>query len=293
MLEYAAPIGFALFIWWFSTGAVIYLDGLPRSTFRWSMLGATLVAIAAIYGVWATRSDTSVTGAYLGFTCGLLLWGWNEMSFLMGFITGSRRSVCPENCSGWRRFIYASETLIHHELAIAATGFAVIALVWESANQVALWTFAALWGMRISAKLNVFLGVPNLTEEFLPENLQFLKTYFKNRPMNLLFPFSITAATMITVQLFVGAAAPEKAPFEVAGYLLVAALMALAVLEHWFMVLPIQDAALWRWALASRAKRNHSSKSPDLEADKDNSVVSLPHSRLPEPVRMRCNAFRV
>ena len=25
-----------------------------------------------------------------------------------------------------------------------------------------------LWVMRVSAKLNVFLGVPNLTEEFLP-----------------------------------------------------------------------------------------------------------------------------
>jgi len=31
-----------------------------------------------------------------------------------------------------------------------------------------------------------------------------------------------------------------------------AALTALALLEHWFMVLPLPDAKLWRWMLPDR-----------------------------------------
>ena len=30
----------------------------------------------------------------------------------------------------------------------------------------------------MSAKLNVFLGVPNLNEEFLPEHLRYLQSFF-------------------------------------------------------------------------------------------------------------------
>lgn len=292
MLEYASPIGFALFVWWFSTGAVIYLDGLPRHTFRWSMLAATVVAGASLYGIVASGSDTSVTGAYIAFTCGLLLWGWNEMSFLMGFITGSRRTDCPADCSEWRRFLYASQTLIHHELAILATGALIIALSWGAENQVAAWTYVALWTMRISAKLNIFFGVPNLTEEFLPENLQFLKSYFKNKPMNLLFPFSVTIGTAVTVQLFALAAHAQTSSFEAAAYLLVGALMALAVLEHWFMVLPIQDAALWRWALASRAKKKEA-KSGNATSPAVERVVLEPHSNLSMPSESRRFASRV
>jgi hypothetical protein len=37
MTSAAAPVLFALFAWWFSTGIIIYLDGLPRHTYRWSM----------------------------------------------------------------------------------------------------------------------------------------------------------------------------------------------------------------------------------------------------------------
>ena len=40
----------------------------------------------------------------------------------------------------------------------------MVALTWGGANQVGTWTFLVLWVMRLSAKLNVFLGVPNLTE---------------------------------------------------------------------------------------------------------------------------------
>lgn len=37
------------------------------------------------------------------------------------------------------------------------------------------------------------------------------------------------------------------------GYALLATLLALAIIEHWFFVLPIPAASLWRWSLQKRA----------------------------------------
>ncbi|MGI3777705.1 MAG: putative photosynthetic complex assembly protein PuhE, partial [Janthinobacterium lividum] len=177
MSLYVFPALFALFVWWFSTGVIMYLDGLPRPTFKWSMLGATVLLAASLYGLHATGSDTSVRGAYVGFTCGLLAWGWQEISFYMGFVTGTRKQPCEEGCRGWRHFGHAIQTSLWHELAIIAAAIAVVALTWHAPNQVGMWTFMVLWWMHQSAKLNVFLGVRNLNEEFLPEHLQFLRSF--------------------------------------------------------------------------------------------------------------------
>ena len=67
-----------------------------------------------------------------------------------------------------RRFINATQTVIYHEVAILATVAAIVALTWGAPNQFGTLTFIILWLARLSAKLNVYLGVPNLTEEFLP-----------------------------------------------------------------------------------------------------------------------------
>ncbi len=254
MSEYVYPALFALFIWWFSTGVIIYLDGLPRRTFRWSMLGATVVLGGSLYGLAVSSADTSVTGAYIAFTCGLLAWGWQEISFYMGYVTGPRKQPCPEDCGGWRHFGHAIQTSLYHELAIIVAGAVVVWLTWGQPNQVGTWTFMVLWWMHQSAKLNVFLGVRNLNEEFLPEHLQFLRGFLTKKSMNLLFPLSVTISTVITAVLVQRALAPEATAFDAAGYTFLATLMALAVLEHWFLVLPLPAAALWNWWLRSRGK---------------------------------------
>jgi putative photosynthetic complex assembly protein 2 len=250
-LDYALAILFALFVWWFSTGAVLYLIGMPRSTVGLSMLAATAVAAMAILGIWVTSNDVTVASAYAAFACGLLVWAWHEMSMLTGLVTGPRTSACPESLRGWRRFVAATETLIYHELAILLTAVGLVALTWGAPNQFGALTFIVLWLARISSKLNVYFGVPNLTEEFLPKHLVYLKSYFRHRPMNLFFPFAVTAATVVTVEL-IDAAADAGSPFDVVGYTLLATLMALAVLEHWFLVLPLPAASLWNWGLSSR-----------------------------------------
>jgi putative photosynthetic complex assembly protein 2 len=215
--EHGLPVLYALFLWWFSTGLILYLDGLPRRSFRWSMLVATGLLGAALYGLVASSDDTSVGGAYAGFTCGLVIWGWHEISFLTGYVTGPRRTPCPEGCAGWQHFVYATQTILHHELAILATAALVVVLTWGEENQVGTWTFVILWGMRLSAKLNVFLGVPNLAEEFLPEHLHYLKSYLAKRPMNLLFPVSVTVATIVAALLVQQATHAEAMAFEAAG----------------------------------------------------------------------------
>ncbi|MCA7120662.1 MAG: DUF3623 family protein [Acidibrevibacterium sp.] len=252
MSHYVFPALYALFVWWFSTGVIIYLDGLPRATFRWSMIGATIVLAVSLYGLWASSKIVTLGGLYCAFTTGLLAWGWQEISFYMGFVTGPRREPCPENCHGWRHFIHAIETSLYHELAIIVFAVAVIALTWGAPNHVGAWTFMILWWMHQSAKLNVFLGVRNLNEEFLPEHLGFLKSFLTKKPMNLLFPFSVTISTVIAALLFEDAVGPGQSKFTAVGDVFLGTMMALAILEHWFLVLPLPAAALWHWGLASR-----------------------------------------
>ncbi len=252
MTLYVLPALFALFVWWFSTGLIMYLDGLPPRTFKWSLAGATVLLALSLGGLALTRDTLTLRGAYLAFTFGLLAWGWQEISFYMGFVTGPRRAPCEENCRGWRHFGHAIQTSLWHELAIIASGIAVVALTWHGRNQVGTWTFMVLWWMHQSAKLNVFLGVRNLNEEFLPEHLRFLRSFLTKKSMNLLFPVSITVSTVILVRLVQAATAAGASRFDAAGFCFLATLMALAILEHWLLMLPLPAAALWGWSLRSR-----------------------------------------
>ncbi|SDB70986.1 putative photosynthetic complex assembly protein PuhE [Belnapia rosea] len=252
MADYGLPALYALFVWWFSTGAIIWLDGLPPRTYRRSMLGATAMLAAAFWGLAASSADASPLGAYAAFSCGLLAWAWQEMAFLMGFATGPRRQPCPDGCTGWPRFRLAVQTILYHELAILAGAIAVLVLTWGQPNQIGAWTFLLLWGMRQSAKLNVFLGVRNLNEQFLPPHLAYLGSFFARKPMNLLFPLSVTGGTLLCAWFFHRALAGGASDFEAAGSTFLGVLTALAILEHWFLVLPIPAEALWSWSMKSR-----------------------------------------
>lgn len=249
MSHFVAPAVFATFLWWFSTGVIFYLNARAPRTFGWSMLGASVVLGAALYGIWRSAPMEGPAGAYLAFSCGVLIWGWHTMSYYMGVVTGPRRSPCPTDCRGWRHFLHAVETSIYHELAIIATVALLAVLTWGEPNRFGLWTFLVLWSMHVSAKLNVFLGVRNLNKEFIPDRLQYLTRFFRRRSMNLLFPFSVTIGTLVAFRLAGSAAATDATGFEAIGYTLLATLMALAVIEHWFMILPIPAQALWRWSL--------------------------------------------
>jgi len=250
MLEHALPVIYTLFLWWLGTGIVIYLDGLPRVTLPWTLAGATVLLLAALAGIALTADERSVAGAYVAFSAGFAVWAWLEISFYTGYVTGPRRRPCAPGCRGWRHFGHALQVSLYHELALLALSVAVAALTWGAENRTGLWTFLVLAAMHESARLNVFLGVRNLNEEFVPEHLHHLRSFLRRRPMNLLFPVSVSVSTAGLVLLVGQAAAAE--PFTATALSLVATLLALAILEHWLLVLPLPAAALWQWGLRSR-----------------------------------------
>jgi putative photosynthetic complex assembly protein 2 len=254
--EIASPLLFAAFIWWFSTGAILWLDRRPRETFVWSFAAATIIAVGALIALFVSARMESVAGAYVAFSAAIAVWGWHEMSFLMGFITGPRRQPLPSGVSGWRRFSLATATIIHHELALALTAAAFAALTWGQPNQIGTITFLVLWALRLSAKFNLFLGAPYRAEDMLPPHLTHLKSYFRDRRMNLLFPVSLAGGAAMAWVLGALAFAPEATAFAQTGYSLVLTLTVLGVIEHVFLFVPPPNALLWGWAGSNATGRN-------------------------------------
>ena len=248
MAAFGLPVIATLVFWWASTGVILYLDGRPTRTFGWSFAGSTALLGLAQAGLARSRGLTTPAAAYEAFTCGLMIWAWQLVSFYMGYITGPRKTAIEPNCSEWTRFVEAIRASLYHELAALLGGVVVFAMTWDQPNQVGAWTYVVLWWMHQSAKFNVFFGVPNLGEEMLPDHLHFLISFMRRRPMNLFFPFSVTISTVITVLLAQKALSPAATSFETAGYAMLSTMMILAIAEHWFLVTPLQANALWSWS---------------------------------------------
>jgi putative photosynthetic complex assembly protein 2 len=267
----------ALFVWWFSTGVVLYTVGRHDLSSRWGLMGAGVLFAASLFGLARSAANPSVVGAYAAFACAVLLWGTQEFAFLTGFVTGPRSRACPENCVGWRRAALALEAIIYHEIALVLSGVAVVAVTWKADNQFGACTFLLLWSMRVSAKLNLFIGVPVLNHEFLPAPVEHLASYFTRKPVSLFFAVAVTAATAVTTLLVAKALTSDPSAFETTGYTLLASLMALGVLEHWFMVLPLPIAALWNWGMPTRIINVRAATAASLTQDRVRNVATEPH----------------
>ena len=167
------PLLIAVFAWWFSTGAILLV---VRRADRTGAAAHAMTVVCCPYPCWRWglaglrhhRRRTGVTGVYLAFLSALAIWGWIELAFLSGVITGPERRACPPELSGWPRFTRALSTLAHHELLLLA-GLALVAFAArEGGNGTALWTYTILFVARILAKLNLFFGVPRINIEFMP-----------------------------------------------------------------------------------------------------------------------------
>ncbi|MBM7068593.1 putative photosynthetic complex assembly protein PuhE [Actibacterium sp. 188UL27-1] len=242
----------ALFLWWFSTGLILmvikWADRLGPAALRRAVLLSLPIFAAGIVCFYLTLDQADPASVYITFVSVLAIWGWIEMAFLAGLITGPVGHDCPPQVPEWERFIRAWGTIAYHEMLLTGVFLAMVALALDAANPFGFYTFATLFLARVSAKLNLYFGVPRINTEFLPQTLAHLPSHFRQARMNVLFPFSIAALAFATVcWLERLATAPNSA--STVGYALLTALTALALLEHLFMVIPLPDAKLWRWLL--------------------------------------------
>jgi len=253
----------ALFLWSFSTGAILcrvrLADRAGGDAHLWSVLLGLPMLGLGVWGLLTTAETPSILGVYGAFVSALLVWGWIELAFLSGQITGPNRAACPPGRPEWERFLRAWGTIAYHELALIGVLTLLVHQVWGEANAFGLWTFAVLFFARISAKLNLFYGVPKINTEFLPRPLTHLPSHFRRRRMNAVFPVSVALLTVAT-GLWAERCLTAATPADAVGFALLAAITGLALLEHWFMILPLPDEKLWRWMLPAAPKPTTISK---------------------------------
>jgi len=265
-IDILVAAAYTLFVWWFCTGVIFYLDGLHKRTYWMSLGAATFVALCAIIGVIASSRIETVPSTYVAFTCAILIWGWQEMFFLMGVLAGPSKAPLPEGVSEATRFKLAARAVIHHELALLGVGILLLLLTWRSPNQVGGATYLLLWLMRLSAKLNLFVGVRNTYAHLLPAHIAYLGSFFRQRKtVSLFFVLSTAFAACLTTALWLFVIYGTSQFFSQTGATLIASLLTLAVIEHFFLVLPIPMERLWGAALARRRGDGQTHRSSSMK----------------------------
>lgn len=276
MSPLVAALACAFVAWWLGTGVVLWLqrrldrtvddvhpdvgdagatagdDGpeaaTARPAYRRAPIGAALGLAATVATVVLLGTSTTLTaGASLaGFAAAIALWGTFELAWALGFLTGTHRRACPDGARGWSRFRLALGTSVHHEIAVLATGAGASVLLLHAANPTGALSFVVLWLMRWSAKLNLFLGVPNFSTEWFPARHAHLASYVRRSRPSAFFPVALVAASIVAALLY--RLALEADGDAALVYALPGTLLALAVLEHLFLALPVADLELWnRW----------------------------------------------
>ena len=264
MLEFLSSVSGAAVVavqsWWLGTGAILWLVRLPPRLFRRSMSALSVLALlATVSAAWSMR-QVSMAAAYVGFVSVIVIWGWHEMAFLSGWITGPRRVAQESGARGWRRFQLAVLALLHHELALLFNMGLLLLLQWGQPNHVALCTFALLWCMRVSAKLNLFFGVPHVGDQYLPAHLVYMGSYFRRAPVTACFYLTISVSAGTWIWLVLQA---QRNPATISTeWVLLASLLGLAIVEHVLMVFALPLQRLWGWAMRQRGPLSTPLSSP-------------------------------
>lgn len=251
------PLAVVTALWFVSTGLVAMLNHRFRQSFARALVIAGACALGGLALVVLSSTSNAVWAVYASFLGGLLIWSWHEISFLTGAVAGVHREACPPQARGWERFSLATMALIHHEVALAMTAGLLLSLAAFTHNATGALTFALLLVFRLSSKLNIYRGVPNMSDELLPRHLDYLKSYFGPRVLHPALLFS-TAAILGLGAWFAHAAFAAPDPVGTAQGALLGGLCLLAALEHIFLAIPFRDSALWQWALETRADKHNS-----------------------------------
>jgi putative photosynthetic complex assembly protein 2 len=251
---FLSPLFGGILAWWVGTGVLFVL---ARAANRMDpgllVAGASGAALAAGTVTVGIRSLDSAAGIVTGFAMGIMLWGWHELAFLSGVVTGPERRPCPPELKGWARFQFGFRSLKHHEIALASTVVILGLASIGAANAMPFLTFLLLWGMRISAKLNLFFGVRVPNRHLFPARIQYLSALTPPRRPGAFYLVSTGLVFALTVALFHhGLGLPDGGVRT--GWLLLATLSLLAALEHVAMAIPLRLEGLWGFEPESRAR---------------------------------------
>ena len=246
------PFFVTVAIWFIATGLIAWADNRESATFSKSVMIGGAGGVLGLVLILLASLSTAVGAVYMAFVGALLVWAWHEISFLTGAVAGPRRGVADPGLTGVARFRQASATVMHHEVVLALTALLLISLSWNAPNQIGASVFVLMFGLRLTSKINLFVGVPNSTSEMLPEQLAYLKTYFGPNRMTVLLAVSIAAIAGVTAWFAALALAAPLGSAAMVGASLLCTLCLLGALEHLFLALPFRDGMLWGWALPRR-----------------------------------------
>lgn len=238
----ALGVAYSIFFWWFSTAAIIYFNFQPayRAVVFSIALGLMLLSLYVLY---RHRQSETISSAFLTFTAGSLMWAFVEVSFYTGYIVGPQvRPIFTVGPSLIGFFKAIHRSLYHEALVLGLVGVMIV-LLFNAKNRFGAYTFLMYWFMHQSAKLNIFLGVVNTGREFVPDTVADMTQYMTIAHMNWLFPFSITFCTLLVAQLFQRAKEASE-PWRRVGFAIIATMALMALLEHWLLVLPLNQS-LW------------------------------------------------
>ena len=257
-----AVVFVAIAVWWLSTGVVLAIVNRSQTGKRRKVLMAimTIVGAGGFALMLFAGGEQTPLGSYAGFFGALLVWAWHEAAFLTGLLTG-RQGTSPPGLVGLARFRAAWAAVRDHEIAILVTALALWMALSQAQNPFGLAAFGLLWGMRISAKLLIFLGAPHAVSELMPSGIAHLRTHFRTDRTTPLFPILLAGAVGLFAILAIGANRATQ-DHSVVGHTLLATFMALAIIEHLILVLPVSDTALWRWATTGRDRHKLASRPP-------------------------------
>ncbi|MEI6044194.1 MAG: putative photosynthetic complex assembly protein PuhE [Chloroflexota bacterium] len=248
-VEVLPPIVAAVLLWWGATGIIIYVCG--RKQWRpWVFGVVSAVQPFAFWQLWSTRDSADVGGTFAAFFWAVIIWSWIETSYYSGFVVGRATPDLEPDAPTGLRFRRAISANLYHELFIIGLSVVVVLVGWGGRNEIGLWAFMILHWTHQSAKINVFLGVNNLTTDYLPDNLKYMAQYFTKKPINSFFPLSVTISIIVATVLFGNTISAGSSGQQV-GQALLFIMMSAAVLEHWWLVTPM-PSTVWQWALKSR-----------------------------------------
>ena len=113
----------SFFLWWFLTGFILFVvnwaDTKGTVYHKLVTLGLLPTLVVGFYGFLFTLSKNSIGGVYLAFVSALSIWGWFELAFLTGVITGPNRVAKPIGVNGLERFQLAWGAIAYSELTLS------------------------------------------------------------------------------------------------------------------------------------------------------------------------------